>query len=164
MSRPSALHRLAHAWHVLSLLMALAMACSKATEPHPHLTGRVQLAAGASGDLAGTQVQLFGSDPFAPGATPARTVGVVGSGADVGFDFGEVGHGDMYVVAWKDDGDGKVGPGDLQAWYDGALDASQQPSAAALTVLHGQDVNITLHARLLSGAHAGPAALGSGRR
>ena len=140
----------------LAALFALSLACSKSTEPHPHLAGRVQLASGASGDLSGTQVQLFVMNPFTAGATPSRVVAAVGSGADVGFDFGEVEHGDFYLVAWKDEGDGTIGPGDLRAWYDGAVDGGGQPVAAVLRVLHGQDLAITLRAHNLTGPGAVP--------
>jgi hypothetical protein len=126
----------------------LAGACAKKpTEPAPSISGHVVLAPAQPGDVSATLVQLFASDPFAAGASPTEITTATGTAAEAAFLFSEVGHGAFFVVAWKDEGDGQVGVGDLRGWYDGAVDGTGNPVAKALQLVHGRspDITITMH-------------------
>jgi hypothetical protein len=160
-----------HAKHVsrlVPLVVGIAVAitgCSKSTtEPDPKISGSVVLGAGATGDPSGTQVQLYGGDPFAPGATPSRVTAAVGSGGSAAFDFGVVGHGDFYVVAWKDDGDGSVDTGDLRGWYNGGVDGTGNPVAAPVHLVHGSNATITITVSPVPAPLPGPSSAVTGDR
>jgi hypothetical protein len=136
----------------LMVFVLAACGCSKhstdSTAPATSFGGHILLAGGQGGDVRQSQVQLYYGDPFAAGAAPYLTANATGSSTDATFSFAGLAAGDFYVVAWKDNGDGSVGKGDLLGWYDGARDGSAKPVAAVIHLLHGESrsVNIAMQA------------------
>lgn len=137
---------------MLVLLIPVVMwGCSKkSTSPDPTLfDGHVLLAPGQVGDVNQTKVQVYYSDPFAVGATPALEVTATGSSSDAAFSFGTLAAGDFYVVAWKDNGNTTVGSGDLQGWYNGLRNGSNNPLASVIHLLHGEHRSVNISVSLL---------------
>jgi hypothetical protein len=139
---------LASALVALALLSALASCKGPTNPPGGTLSGDVTLAPGQTGNVSPIAVSMYMNDPFAIGATPARTVVATGSATQAHYSFPDIAHGDFYVVAWKDNGDNVVGSGDLRGWYDGAVDGGGQPVAGSIHLLHGQSgvMNIAVSA------------------
>jgi hypothetical protein len=150
---------------LLCTLMLLESGCSnKSTDPHPSIAGHVVIASGQAGDVSLSLVRLYATDPFVPGAAPVNVTTATGSVSDATFLFKEVPHGDYYVIAWKDEGDGVVGSGDLLGWYDGAVNGPGNPVAAKLHLIHGQNASITITVAPLPGPALLPATIVAGSR
>ena len=137
-------------------LPLLACCASKTTGPGGTLSGHVTLAAGQSSDVTGTAVRLYTSDPFVAGATPMKSVTSSGSTTNVAFSFDDVGHGDFYIVAWKDNLDGIVNAGDLLGWHNGGVNGTGQPVAQVLHLLHGQNATANISVSVQAAPQTGP--------
>ena len=120
------------------LLLALPMfsGCTKkSTSPATLFDGHVTLAAGQTGDVNQSQVQLYYTDPFAPGATPYLVATATGTATNATFSFGGLAAGEFYVVASK---------GSLRGWYNGARNGAGSPVASVIQLLHGESRSVSI--------------------
>jgi hypothetical protein len=151
---------------LLLVLLPNLFGCAKSATNPPGGTfsGHVTLAAGQTGDVNQSQVQIYMKDPFSAGATPVQMVLATGSATDATYQFGDLGHGDFYLVAWKDTGDLVVDSGDLRGWYNGGVSGTGAPVATIYHLLHGEKASINFSMSAIPGPQTSPGGGGQPQR
>ena len=135
---------------LISMLVILAFvsgttSCKKKEDP-TKVVGNVNFPAGTAGDLSNAKVSLYLTYDDWVNNSPVLFTTVVGSGANVTYEFKDLNAGNYYLDVWKDnDFNGVWSVGDFVGWYgSGGLGS---PSLTPLQVSAGNTftANVTMY-------------------